>query len=227
MIASDSENTRRIRAAVRVLVSQGVWAAVALDVLVLVVSQSPAVVIPVLLALFYVAAGNWNALAHGRESVSFAGAVRSAKPVFGKWLWLMTKGGGFAGLFLLIGFSVAEQLTGAEIETLVKQSAILLTWAFAVAGFILVYWMPVVFFKQQFALLPSLGLAVRVAWRRLPQSAYLAVLTLSPVVAFSLLGPDAPGWSLAIMSVVGSLMSWTAYTYCVESLQVEDNTALP
>jgi len=85
--------------------------------------------------------------------------------------------------------------------------------------FIFIYWLPFVFVRREFHLLPSLKAALQIARDRLSDSAFLALLVLAPVLVSGLLPPDTPLLVDMLISVVSGIMGWIAYIYCIEVLQ--------
>lgn len=183
-------------------------------------SAARALIVALALAAFlYLVAGVSQALATERDAVGVRAVLRSGKESFAPFLWLVVKLALLVGIaanvavfFLAVG-DAQQQRT--SVEPLLHALPLLE----GISGFVFVYWLPIVFVRRRFVLLPTLRAALLTAWRRLSQAAYLAFLTLVPGVAATLVGDSTPlVWVLGV-SVVGGFMEWMAFDYCVQWLR--------
>lgn len=217
-----------MRATLRALLSGGVWLVVLTQFVLPLMANMPAAtegaahvvriaaVTLMLLGLLYLIAGASRALALGRDPVSIVAVVRSGKPVFIPFLWLLFKTGLLAAVILQLGMLVGVLISGLEATALVERIAPYTGALVAALGFVLVYWMPIVFADHNFAMLPTLAEAFRVAWARLRLSGYLAFLTLTPAVIAVLIDGEPSGLVVGGLNLIGGVMAWIAYAYCVE-----------
>lgn len=227
----DSESARRWRSALRAVLSPGVWLVVAAQVALSVIANAQAVADQghpgarvvlftlVLLGLLYLIAGASQALARGRDPVYIPAVLRAGTDVYLSFLWLIFKTGLLAALILQVAVVAAVALSGMEAAVLVEQAAPYAGAALAFVGFALVYWMPIVFVEQNFALFGTLKQAVRLAWRRLPVSGYVAFLTLAPAAVAVLAHDQTSAWIAAAVNLLASVTGWIAYLYGVEWCQ--------
>ena len=242
----DSEGERRIRAAVRALMSPGVWLVVAVQlptgmlihsILVTLASGEPAqpilpwVMLLTLLFLvyLYLMSGTSRAFALNATVVSPQDAVTRGQQVFNAFLWLAARicllGTLTVGLGLFV-FGMVAQLIGTTtesdtetvIQALAPVLAPILKGSAMIAPFALVYWLPIVFVRNDFRIIPTAWLALKIIWRQLPKSGFLAFLILFPLLLLWLLPSGAPFVLMLLLGVLGQLMAWTAYVYCVENL---------
>lgn len=233
-----SESERRIRAAVRAVMSPGVWLAVAMQlptgllvfrVIELLLSETPAqgqlqVFTMMLAVLFlgylYLMSGTSRSFALGTATVSAQEALRRGRDVFNAFLWLAVKIfflGLVASSVLLYFFGVAARLAGVSAED--DLSAVLgplIKGIAVITPFALVYWLPVVFLRNDFRLLPTVGWALQIIWRQLPRSGFLVFLIFTPLAVFWLLPHGTPFVFMLVIALLSQLMAWTAYVYCVE-----------
>lgn len=225
---ADGEGTRRLRATLRALMSGGVWLVVVTQLVLPLMANMPgdtegaahlvriAAVTLMLLGLLYLIAGASRALALGRDPVSIVAVLRSGKPVFIPFLWLLFKTGLLAAVILQLGMLVGVLISGLEATALVEHIAPYTGATLAALGFVLVYWMPIVFADNNFVMLPTLAQAFRVFRARLRFSGYLAFLTLTPALIAVLIGGEPSGLVIGGLNLVGGMMGWIAYVYCVE-----------
>lgn len=244
--AQHSEGERRIRAAVRVFMSPGVWLVVAVqlptgmlihNILLALTSEEsqepllPWIMLLTLLFLVYVylLGGTSRSFALNAATVSPQEAFTRGKQVFNAFLWLAVKIGllgMFAVYVALYMFGVAAHLIGATTESdaeaviqamapvlvpIIKASAM-------IAPFALVYWLPIVFVRNDFRIIPTAWLALQIIWRQLSRSGFLALLIFCPLLVLWLLPNGAPFALILMLGALGQLMAWTAYVYCVETL---------
>lgn len=254
MTSGYTEGERRLRAIVRACVSPGVWLVVGAQLLVQFVmrqgqsADGAAVDVVWVLALaalimafVYLQAGTYQALAHSAGRLTLRDTIGAGMALFTRFLWLFIKLGLLAALVFNLFALLLLAGAGLSLESLVRTLAPILPLLLAVLGFAFVYWLPLVFVSGDFRLLASLNRALRVAWQRLPQSGFLALMILAPVVLLSLwsaVAPDnanevaraAPGVAIEILllsaSLVASLFGWIAYIYCAEWLR-EQSPAEP
>ena len=228
-----TESAQRLHAVVRTLLSRGVWL-VLMSQMMLILSlqwqvaegESPllaALAISLtalaLLLFFYLQAGAFHGLAQGRDALSVEQVLRGGKVVFSTFVWLILK----AGLLLMAVINVITLFVVFAGGYDLKATTQLLTSVFGpVSGllsFIFAYWLPWVFVRRDFNLLPSLRAGLRVAWTRLPQSTFLALVILAPLLVALFLPADGPLWLDLAASMVAGILGWVAYVYCVEVLQ--------
>ena len=236
-----TEGEHRLHAAVRAAISPGIWLALGIQMLVLLLSRSPAPaesnpginltgvfeVVAILLFL-YIQAGAFAALALGRDRISVADVFQRGKEVFTDFMWLAIK----ASLLLALALSIViymfmpEQAQEQDIKAWMEQFSPYFVPLVSVFGFIFVYWIPIVFVRRHFKLFPTWRAALQIAWRRLPYAGYLAFLTLTPSLLSEFL-PAIPAVVLMVLSVLGGWMGWVAYIYCVEVLLDEPKPTAP
>ncbi|MEK7717410.1 MAG: hypothetical protein AAB322_06630 [Pseudomonadota bacterium] len=229
------ESGLRLRAAIRALLSPGIWLLLSVQ-LALVFSlrwSVPADASPLTSALaifltatalmlfYYLQAGAFHALTQGRETLTVAEVVRAGRVVFAAFVWLTLK----AGLLLAVAMNVlifaALLLTGQDIKAVMNTLSPFLGPVVGILTFVFVYWLPFVFVRREFRLLPSLKAALRIAWDRLSDSAFLAFLVLVPVLVSGWLPSDTPLLFDFLVSVVSGVMGWIAYIYCIEVLRAQ------
>lgn len=225
------ESTRRLRALVRAALSRGIWSIIALQLLLGVVMRVPtddagvmAVVRTMLLLIatagvLYGTAGMSAALAAGREAISVSAMVQAGRTVFGPFLWLVIKAGllGVAVLQVVLTIIIATSTQDPN-HAIAQLPAYVMPLA-ALFGFILVYWMPVVFYRRDFGLFGTMAEALRLIRSRLAAAGFLAVLTLAPSALAWALGGGGGAPVAFVLQAIASLLAWTAYVYCVEWLQ--------
>jgi len=228
-----SESERRLRAAVRTFMSPGIWLLLGVQFLILFIfrvrflaEQSQvapfvrvALVSVLLAAFFYLLTGISQALTQSREAISISAAMRGAREVFARFMWLLIKAALLFVLALNILSSVVLIVSGLEPQVLVERYFSGLILFSGVLGYVFVFWRPLVFVKQEFLLLPSLISAVRILWNRLSHTAFLAFLMLTPTLVSLLLPGEIPVAAVLGVNLVDGLMGWIAYVYCVEWLQ--------
>lgn len=233
---SKAENERRIRAGVRVALSSGVWLAIGVQVLILSLflyriipmlgADESQAELPVLMLLFlvllvvnvYVMGGILRAFAIGAAIVSARETLTRGKEVFSRLLWLSIK-----ALLLVLGslylLGIIVQLIAAamhaEPRLMLMNIAPGLFGLIAIIPFVLIYWLPVVFVRNDFRIFPTLQSALQINWQRLAKSGFLAFLVFLPLVVLWLLPRGTPFVIALVVSVCRELMWWTAYAYCV------------
>lgn len=228
-----TEGERRLRSIVRAFVSPAVWLAVMLQWVIAVLRWIPlpqampgsaalrAVITAGLLILFfYVTVGSFRALAQTREAVSLRLAFKAARDVVAPFLWLVVK-----AVFLLLAVTFAAVLVLSiawtdRVEPIAPAHAsVFVTVTSGVLGYVFVYWLPWVFVHEDLRLLVSLRAALRSFWKRLPQSAFVAVLTLGPTAIAVALPDETPLILVLSFSWIGLFAAWIAFIYCAEWLQ--------
>ncbi|MHB8743228.1 MAG: hypothetical protein ACYC9L_08875 [Sulfuricaulis sp.] len=173
----------------------------------------------VLMLFFYFQAGAFHALTLGRHTLSVGEIAQAGKQVFAAFIWLTLKAGLLLAAVLYLLVFVALAITGAELKNIVHTYAAYFSPLVGIMAFVFVYWLPFVFMRREFRLLPSLKAALTTAWTRRSHSAFLVILVLAPVMVSGMLPADAPEWLEFLVSVAGGVMGWIAYIYCVEVLQ--------
>ncbi len=233
-----TESERRIRAVVRTALSPGVWAVIAVQLLAVAfvlngiapfgsleaaLSQAPglAILLAVLvLGYAYLMSGTARAFAMGTATVAVQDGLNRGREVFSAFLWLALKLLGLGLLCLYVLATIAYIIAAAAQSKALAEQVL---WngpriMLAVAPFVFVYWLPVVFVRNDFRLAPTLRAALELIWRRLPDSSFLAFLIFFPVLLLWLVPAAAPLAVVLAVSLLGQLMAWTAYVYCVESM---------
>jgi hypothetical protein len=233
-----SEYQRRLRAALRSLLSQGVWLTIVFELGVSALPQTALLeelgsgmfaVLGLLAAVtVYLQAGAMLALARGRDVVAIPEVLLSGREVFPRFVWLMLK----TGLLFLIILNVAlfglnmAGVIAIEDKDAVPVFAAVVTVAIVPLKYLLAYWLPWVFARQDFRLLVSLQAALRTAWRRFRRAGvFLAVLLLLPGSVLVSLPREAPFLLLTAVMLAAMALDWIAYAYCVEALREEPETA--
>ena len=232
-----SEGERRIRAAVRVCLSKGVWLVLAVQMVLFFALREPRIVgdvpdavrvIMVALAVaafLYLVAGVSQALANERDAVGVRASLQAGVTSFGPFLWLIVKVALLAGLTLNILLPFIATPGSADRAVLPEPLLQAFPLIEGLISFVFVYWLPVVFVQRKFALFATLRVALITAWERLPHAAYLAFLTLAPVVPALFLPDATPLVIMLALSLLAGLMDWIAYDYCVQSLHAESAPA--
>ena len=229
-----TESEQRVRAAVRVVLSPGVWLVIGLQVVFMTVRSQT--ILPLddigptglalatfgtLLILIYLVSGTFRSFALGNSTVSIYETLSRGKEVFTSFLWLLVQLGLLAvvvGFVLLSLFSSSRSVDGTNTEQLIMEMAPYVRIIAMVVPFLLVYWFPVVFSTNDFRVFTTLRSALRIIWQRLWRSGFLAFLIFFPLVAFWLLPDNSPLIVFLIVSAIGEVTGWIAYVYCVASL---------
>ena len=231
--AGQTEIGRRLHAIVRAALSRGVWLVLAAQITLvfslnwrvradasLGASAAAILLIAVVLTVFmYLQAGAFHALTHGRNTLSVIEVLRAGKSVFADFVWLSLKACLLFFLMMNVLLSLALIVSGKDLKGLIDMLSPFFSLMVSILSFILVYWLPFVFVQREFQLLPSLRAALKIAWSRLASSAFLALLVFLPTIISHLLPTKSPLWADLMLSVIGGLMGWIAYIYCVERLQ--------
>lgn len=230
MTISYTEGERRLRALVRALLSPGIWLVVGTQLAlqlslqqISVAGEAPLAWVlalsGLLLGFAWLQAGAYHALAQGRDRLTLADMARTGLGRFTRFLWLFIKLGLlFALLFNVVAFLFIHDSVASP-DALIRGLAPFLGPLLAAAGFLFVYWLPLVFVSDDFRLFATLRRALATAWQRLPQSGFLALLILLPPALFTLLPAETPLWLLVTLAAGASLLGWAAYIYCAEWLR--------
>ena len=227
------ESGLRLRAAIRALLSPGIWLLLSVQLALVFTLRwsAPADASPLTSALaifltatalmlfYYLQAGAFHALTQGRETLTVAEVVRAGRVVFAAFVWLTLKAGLLLAAVMNVLIFAALLLTGHDIKVIMNALSPFFGPAVGILTFVFVYWLPFVFVRREFHLLPSLKAALQIAWDRLSDSAFLAFLVLMPVLVSGWLPSDTPLLFDLLVSVVSGVMGWIAYIYCIELLR--------
>lgn len=225
------ESTRRLRALVRATLSSGVWAVIALQVVMGLTLRGSAddagaaallrfaVLVAATAAVLYGTAGVSAALAAGREPVSVVTALDAGRAVFGGFLWLIAKASLLATAILQVALIALVAGAGQDANQAATQLPSHMLPLAALSGFALVYWLPLVFYRRDFRLFATLAEALRLLWGRAHAAGFLALLTLAPAALAWILDGRGGAITAFLLQAVASLLAWAAYVYCVEWLQ--------
>lgn len=231
-IASHTEGDLRLHAAIRTVVSPGIWFVLAVQTGFMLSLQwsAPAetlAAIPglriflaasVLLLFFYLQAGAFHALTLKRDALSVREIFVAGRGVFGNFVWLTLKTGLLIALVVNFLVLTVLLLTGLDFKALMQIVTPFLGSLAGLLAFVFVYWLPYVFVRREFRLLPSLKAALLMAWGRIAHSAFLALLVLLPALAMEFLPLKAGAMQWAAFFASG-IMGWIAYIYCVDVLR--------
>lgn len=225
------ESTRRLRALVRASLSSGVWALIALQVVMGLTLRATADdegtaallrfagFVAATAAVLYGTAGVSAAFAAGREPVSVFTAIDAGRAVFGGFLWLIAKASLVAAAILQVVLTLLVAGAGQDANQAVTQLPSHMLPVAALSGFVLVYWMPLVFHRRDFRLFATLAEALRLVWGRAHAAGFLALLTLAPAALAWIIDGRGGAITALLLQAVASLLAWAAYVYCVEWLQ--------
>lgn len=216
------ENTFRIRAAVRALLSPGMWLVVASQAVTLVLLASTATegstgVRPLFGAasfflFLYFTSGMFQSLATCRDTVSARDVIINGARVFNRFMVLGLKAFLLFGLVLIL---VIAPL-GAELQTILKDYPWLWGLSMAILGVVLVYWLPIAFVTGHFGLTQTLLSALKVQQQRLQQLPYPALLILAPNLIGLVIPSERLLTGVVLISALSEILGWVAYTYCTE-----------
>ncbi|GAB4511243.1 MAG: hypothetical protein Tsb0026_14070 [Sulfuricaulis sp.] len=234
-----TEGEFRLHAAIRAVLSPGIWFVLAAQIALVFSMQwrVPADAAPListlaifltataLMLFFYLQAGAFHALTLGRDALSVGEIIRAGKAVFAGFVWLTLKAGLLFALVINVLVLVALLLTGSDFKSLMQTFSAFFSPVTGVLTFVFVYWLPYVFVQREFRLLPSLKAALQLAWKRLPHSAFLALLVLVPALAVGFIPAESPVLIDALASVATGIMGWIAYIYCVDILRRRQHVA--
>ncbi|MCR4302587.1 MAG: hypothetical protein NUV51_13380 [Sulfuricaulis sp.] len=231
--SGQAEGALRLYAAIRALLSPGIWFVLAAQMALLFSLQwrmpADAAPLPSMLAVFltataltsffYLQAGAFHALTLGREALSVTEVIRAGKSVFASFVWLTLKAGLLFAVTMNVLILVVLLLTGSDFKDLMQMLSSAFGPMTGLLGFVFVYWIPIVFVRREFRLLPSLKASLQVAWSRLAHATFLALLVLAPALATGFLPAKSPLMVDALASLISGLLGWIAYIYCVDILQ--------
>ena len=234
-VSPSDESTRRLRALVRTFMSPAIWLLAAYQALILSVfrldfqrfgEEAAALYGPVIFAFlflgfFFLVAGTYQSFVSGPSLVSVSMVFRNAQLIFSRFIILSIKVGLLGFLFVNIVVVIAQGLTGLDPEVLFKSIANYLTLIVGVITLALVYWLPLVFAKGNFNMLETMREALQLGWSRIRQVGFLAVLILVPPVLLWLGSNQLPQVIVVLGSVIGELLAWVAFVYCVDYLKTE------
>ena len=232
MTSKYTESERRLRAIVRTFLSPGVWLVVGAQFLAqFALRQGVAagesgpdlphtlLISALMMGFAYLQAGAYHGLAKSNDRLTLREVATPGVALFARFLWLFLKLGVFVALvFNLLALALMGG-TGVSPDAFARQIAPYLPMLLAILGLVFVYWLPLVFVTDDFRLLATWRRALRVVWQRLPQSGFLAVLLIAPVLLLLLLPEGAAEVLLLLLSVLASLLGWIVYVYCVEWLR--------
>lgn len=231
--SGQTEGAFRLHATIRAALSPGIWFVLAAQLALLFSLhwRVPAEAAPLLsvlavfltattlLAFFYLQAGAFHALTQGRGALSVTEVLRAGKPVFVNFVWLTLKAGLLFALAMYVLVLVVLALTGTDFKYLMELLSSTFGPMTGVMGFVFVYWLPLVFVRHEFRLLPTLKASLQIAWSRLGHAAFLALLVVAPALVFGILPADSPLLVDALASLASGFLGWIAYIYCVDILQ--------
>ncbi len=234
-----TEGELRLHAAIRAVLSPGIWFVLAAQIALVFSMQwrVPADAAPLTSALaifltatalmlfFYLQAGTFHALTLGREVLPVGEIIRAGRTVFANFVWLTLKAGLLFALVINVLVLVALLLTGLDFKSLMQALSAFFSPVMGVLAFVFVYWLPYVFVQREFRLLPSLKASLQIAWKRLPHSAFLALLVLAPALATGFIPAESPVLIDALASVATGIMGWIAYIYCTDILRQNRDVA--
>jgi hypothetical protein len=231
-VPESSENTYRIRATVRALMSPGMWLVVAAQTVTLILfsfagnQESVNRVTPIyavfsFFVFLFVTSGMFRSLAISNSVVSVREVLANAPLVFARFLVLGLK---IFFLFMFLFYFVLVFL-GGGLELLKTYP-----WAWGLAltmvTVALVYWLPIVFVTGRFEMIPTLVSALQMQQKRLQQLPFIAVLLLAPNIVGLFLDLEQGLLAAAIISVLSEVLGWIAYTYCIEYVVRHKDQAL-
>ncbi len=238
-IPARTEGELRLHAMVRAVLSPGIWFVLAVQVLLMFALQwrvpedaAPLVSMlaifltaAALMLFFYVQAGAFQALSQGREALPVGEVIRVGKAVFAAFVWLILKAGLLFAVVMNILVLVALLLTGSNLDDLTQALTAYFGPMTGVLAFVFVYWLPLVFVRREFRLLPGLKASLRTAWERLSHSAFLVLMVLVPALAAGFLPADSPVWLNVLTTLATGMPGWIAYIYCVDALRQRQSVA--
>ncbi|MFQ5935532.1 MAG: hypothetical protein ACE5LB_03885 [Acidiferrobacterales bacterium] len=237
--AGKTEGERRIRAAVRTVMSSGVWLVVAVKLLLAGLlayrimpmmadgaseAQQPssALLFAVLLIVYaYLMSGASRSFALGTATVSAQETVNRGKEVFSTFLWFAVKILFLALVLWIVLVRFTQAVTGgneSDIEAVIASVAPVVKGLAAIVPFALAYWLPIVFVRKDFRIVPTMWSALQIIFRQLLHSGFLAFLLLLPLLVIWLVPATAPVVVTIALSTLTQMMAWIAYVYCVEAV---------
>ncbi|MDH5633085.1 MAG: hypothetical protein OEZ10_08820 [Gammaproteobacteria bacterium] len=218
----ENENTYRIRAAVRALLSPGMWLVVAMQAVTLVLLASaandgssglrPLFGAASFFLFLYFTSGMFQSLATSRDAISVRDVMLNGARVFNRFMVMGLKA------FLLFGFILFLVVAplGAELQSILKDYPWFWGLSMAVMGVVLVYWLPIAFVTGHFGLTQTLLSALKVQQQRLQQLPYPALLILTPNLVGLAIPTERLLTGAVLISALSEILGWVAYTYCTE-----------
>lgn len=231
--STESENTRRLRAALRVFMSPAIWMLVAYQVLLLSLARmdwqdfgdkvtslyGPFIFSVLFVGFFFLAGGTYQSFAVSKSLVPLTEIVKNAKRVFASFLLLSIKVGLLSLLAINVVIAIVQSATGMSAEEILKTHAQLLPLIVGSLALVFVYWLPFVFVRGDFHLFRTLREALLLARAHLHQAGFLFLLILLPSLVLWWLPATTPTVLAIGVSAVGEVMAWVAYAYCVDFLR--------
>lgn len=238
-VPARTEGELRLHAAIRAVLSPGIWFVLTAQIALLFVLQwrAPADATPLvstlavfltatsLMLFFYLQAGAFYALTLGREALTVGEIMRAGQTVFASFVWLTLKAGLLFALVVNVLVLVALMLTGSDFKSLLQALSAFFGPATGVLAFVFVYWLPYVFVHREFRLLPSFKASLQIALKRLPHSVFLVLLVLIPAVAIGFIPVESPVLVDVLTSAATGIMGWIAYIYCTDILRPPQQVA--
>jgi len=230
---SHTEGDLRLHAAIRAVISPGVWFVLLVQITLMFALQwrvpeetEPTLSLMVLfltalmlMGFFYLQAGALQALSEGRSVLTVSEVLRAGHFVFGPFIWLTLKAGLLFAVVVNVVLLLVLVTTGLGFEALVEKMSVLFGPLMGLMAFVFVYWLPHVFVHRDFRLLETLKAGLLHFWNRLSQSVFLVVLVLVPSWVSALLPAKGPLWVDALASAATGLLGWVAYIYCTDILK--------
>ncbi len=230
-----TEGRRRLRALVRAAMSGGIWLLIAVQIASaaaqLLLTNSPGskesptpstlrqvMVIFGAIAVLYLQAGIYRGLVRGRDAVSIGETLRAGRDEFVRFLWLIAKAGALFVGVLFAALLVYHAVSDAEAGDTMRHLTGAVAGLALLTPFMLAWWLPWVFVRDEFRLFPSLKSAWILLWQRLSQTGFLAALLLLPAFVLWWLSGFVPVPVMLMLNAAALLLVWTASVYCVEWL---------
>lgn len=234
-VSPSDESTRRLRAAVRTFMSPAIWLLAGYQTAMLFFLRvdlqqhgenvanlyGPLIFAALFLGFFFLAAGTYQSFVSESSLVRVPMIFRNARLIFTRFLMLSIKVGLLGFLLINIMVVVAQGFTGMEPEEIFKVFASYLTLIVAATTLALIYWLPLVFVKGNFNMLETIREALQLAWARVGQIGFLAALILLPPLLLWLMSDQLPPAITVLGSIIGELLGWVAFVYCVDFLKTE------
>ncbi len=227
-VSPSNESTRRLRAAVRVFMSPAIWLLTVYQALMFsflrleaATLYGPLIFAALFLGFFFLSAGTYQSFVSESSLVKVLMVLRNARLIFSRFIILSIKVGLLGFLLINIMVVIAQALTGLKPEEIFTVFASYLAVIVGVAGLVLVYWLPLVFFKCNFNMLETMREALLLGWARIGQAGFLAALILLPPVLLWSISNQLPQAIAILGSVVVELLAWVAFVYCVDYLKTE------
>ncbi len=181
----------------------------------------PLIFATLFLGFFFLAAGTYQSFVKEASLVQVMMVVRNARSIFSRFLILSIKVGLLGFLLINMMAVIAQGLTGLAPEEIFEAVADYLALIVGVMALALVYWLPLVFFKGNFNMLETMREALILAWVRISQVGFLAALILLPPLILWLTSNQLPQSIVVLGSVVGEVLAWVAFVYCVDYLKTD------